>query len=104
MARGLHGGAAVGQGLACCFPMASLMPTNPYNPAANEPVIRTPKPANALTLEELNEWKHRTADAISNILNRFSAETSLRVESVDLDIAVIYGGQQRYSATLGVRL
>lgn len=80
------------------------MPTNPYNPAANEPVIRTPKSANALTLEEINEWKHRTAYAISNILNRFSEETSLRVESVDLDIAVIYGGPQRYSVKLDVRL
>ena len=80
------------------------MPTNPYNPAANEPVIRAPKAANALTLEEINERKHRTADAISNILNRFSEETNLRVESVDLGIAVIYGGPQRYSATLDVRL
>ena len=35
MARGLHGGAAVDQGLARCFPMASLMSTEPMDtPAA----------------------------------------------------------------------
>ena len=80
------------------------MPNTPYDPATNEPVIRTPKSANALTLEEINERKHRAAQEISEILNRFSVETSLRVESVGLDIAVVYGGPHQYSVRLDVRL
>jgi hypothetical protein len=66
------------------------MPTNPV--------------ANDLTLEELNLLKDITAKAISDILNRFSEQTGLGVKSVDLDTAFTYGGPQRYSATLDVRL
>lgn len=69
-----------------------------------EPTDHTLKTANDLTLEELKLLKATTAGEISGILNRFSEQTSLGVESVDLDIAYIYGGSQRYSATLGVRL
>ena len=108
MARGHHGGAAVDQGLARCFPMAPLMstaqPINPYDPMANEPVIRTPKSASDLTLEQLTLIRDNTAGTISEILNRFSEETGLKVESVDLHIAVTYGGPRWYSATLDVRL
>ena len=80
------------------------MPTNLYDSMANESTDHTIKAANNLTLEELNQLKDRTAGAISAILNRFSDQTGLRVESVDLDIAFIYGQPNRYYAKLDVRL
>jgi hypothetical protein len=80
------------------------MNTEPTKPMNTEPTDHTFKAANDLTLEELNFLKDTTAGTISDILNRFSEQTGLRVESVDLDIAVIYGGSQRYSASLDVRL
>ena len=80
------------------------MPTNPYDPMANESTDHTPKAANNLTLEELNQQKDGAARAISAILNRFSDQTGLRVESIELDIAFIYGQQNRYYAKLDVRL
>jgi hypothetical protein len=86
--------------------MAECLPDMPrYIRQRNtEPTDHTLKTANDLTLEELNFLKDGTAGAISDILNRFSEQTGLRVESVDLEIAVIYGGPQRYSARLDVRL
>jgi len=81
--------------------MTTHQPTEPMD---TEPTDHTLKTANDLTLEELNLLKDTTAGAISDILNRFSEQTGLRVESVDLDIAFIYGGSQRYSARLDVRL
>ena len=60
--------------------------------------------ADNLTRAEIIAMRNIAADGISEILNHFSEETGLKVESVDLDIAFIYGGPQRYSATLDVRL
>ena len=62
------------------------------------------KPASDLTLEQLALIRDNSARAISDILNRFTEQTGLKVESVDLVIAVFYGSPQRYSATLDVRL
>ena len=60
--------------------------------------------ADNLTKVEIIAMRNIAADAISKILNNFSEKTGLKIESVDLNIAVIYGGPQQYSATLDVRL
>ena len=60
--------------------------------------------ADNLTKVEIIAMRNIAADAISKILNNFSEKTGLKIESVDLNIAVIYGGPQQYSVTLDVRL
>ena len=60
--------------------------------------------ASDLTLEELNRLKDGTAGAISDILNRFSVQTGLRIESVELDKAFTYGCPNHYCVKLDVRL
>ena len=74
------------------------------DPTTTQDTTMTSASADNLAKFQIIEMRNIAADAISKILNHFSEKTGLKIESVDLNIAVVYGGPQQYSVTLDVRL